>query len=110
MRRSGRPVVTVAELGIVATRLRNSPILPVGLDPSRQPVREDAEMAACAYCERPLNCDACRAEYQPVSEDEYRALSQPEEPILCRDCGSILVCHWCKEPYSGESDDELAGE
>ena len=35
-------------------------------------------MVECAYCEKPLICDNCRAEYVPPTEDHYLALSQPD--------------------------------
>ena len=60
----------------------------------------------CVYCEKPLECDACREPYSPKGTDEYQALSRPEIPVTCPGCGSVLVCHWCKTPYDGEGDDE----
>jgi DNA-directed RNA polymerase subunit RPC12/RpoP len=62
----------------------------------------------CAACERPLTCDACQAEYQPPTEADYHALSQVEEPIICPACGSVLVCHWCKEPYDGLEGEDVS--
>jgi hypothetical protein len=56
----------------------------------------------CAYCDKPLECDACGELYNPPGLAEYHALSRPEVPILCPGCASILVCHWCKTPYDGE--------
>jgi hypothetical protein len=58
-------------------------------------------MVPCAYCERPLICDHCRAEYVPPSQAHYLALSQPETLLTCVQCGDVLVCHWCKTPYEG---------
>ncbi|WP_422931323.1 hypothetical protein [Singulisphaera sp. PoT] len=58
-------------------------------------------MVDCAYCERPLICEACGASYVPPSEAHYQALSRPEVPIHCHACEAILVCHWCKTPYDG---------
>ncbi len=58
-------------------------------------------MVELAYCEKPLICDDCRAEYVPPSPDHYLALSQPEIPLTCPQCGAVLVCHWCKTPYDG---------
>jgi hypothetical protein len=58
----------------------------------------------CVYCDRPLECDACREAYSPRDPAEYQALSRPEVPIACHECGAVLVCHWCKAPYNGEGD------
>jgi hypothetical protein len=66
-------------------------------------------MVACAYCEHPLTCDACQAEYRPPSPRHYEALSRPEEIIVCPECEQVLVCRWCKTPYDGEGDED-AGE
>jgi hypothetical protein len=63
-------------------------------------------MVACAYCERPLICDGCQAEYTPPSPELYEALSEAEEVILCPVCEQVLVCHWCKTPYDGGADEE----
>lgn len=59
-------------------------------------------MTLCAYCERPLICDGCGAEYVPPTRDHYESLSRPEVPVTCTGCGSVIVCHWCKTPYSGD--------
>jgi len=56
----------------------------------------------CVYCDKPLICEACGEAYNPPGLAEYQALSRPEVPVVCPDCGSILVCHWCKTPYDGE--------
>ena len=56
----------------------------------------------CAYCERPLICDACQASHRPTDPDDYRALSSREEAVTCSECGQVLVCHWCKTPYDGQ--------
>ena len=66
-------------------------------------------MVDCAYCERPLICEACQAPFQPPSVEEYRALSEREETLLCPECGEVLVCRWCKTPYDAAGDDEPAG-
>ena len=66
-------------------------------------------MIDCAYCERPLTCDGCGADYLPGGPEAYAALSRGEQPIGCPSCGRILVCRWCKTPYDGRSADE-AGE
>lgn len=60
----------------------------------------------CAYCERPLECDACRTLYLPPSQAHYDAISRPEVPLTCPECGATLVCHWCKTPYDGMSGEE----
>ncbi len=60
-------------------------------------------MVDCAFCEKPLTCESCGATYQPPDLDAYQALSYPEQPITCSSCGELLVCHWCKTPYSGEA-------
>jgi hypothetical protein len=62
-------------------------------------------MIACAYCEKPLICDDCGAEYLPPSQDHYLALSQPDVLLTCTNCGDVLVCHWCKTPYDGTPED-----
>jgi hypothetical protein len=61
-------------------------------------------MVPCAYCERPLICDGCRAEYRPPDQEQYDALSRPEVPVACPECEALLVCHWCKTPYDGSGD------
>ena len=63
-------------------------------------------MPDCAYCEHILTCDACGADYQPASLDEYQGLSAADQPIACPSCGATLVCHWCKTPYDGKGPDE----
>ena len=63
-------------------------------------------MFACAYCERPLTCDLCRAEYVPPSAEHFAALSRAEDVILCPACEAVLVCRWCKTPYDGTGRDE----
>jgi hypothetical protein len=62
-------------------------------------------MVPCAYCEQPLICDQCRAEYAPPSEDAYQALSQADVLLECTACSAVLVCHWCKTPYDGSVED-----
>jgi hypothetical protein len=67
-------------------------------------------MISCAYCEKPLQCDACQAEYVPPSEEHYRALSDPDIPLSCPSCGETLVCHGCKTSYDGVPEEgEAAG-
>lgn len=58
-------------------------------------------MLDCAYCERPLICDACGAEFVPSDAGTYQALSQPDYVVCCSSCGELLVCKWCKTPYDG---------
>lgn len=58
-------------------------------------------MVPCAYCERPLTCESCRAEYVPPTPEHYEALSRPEVVLSCPACGATLVCHWCKSAYDG---------
>ena len=36
-------------------------------------------MVACAYCEQPLICDGCQADYRPPSQEHYEALSRRED-------------------------------
>jgi hypothetical protein len=60
----------------------------------------------CAYCERPLICEACQVAYQPPSAEDYVALSADEATVACPACGEVLVCHWCKAVYDGSSADE----
>jgi DNA-directed RNA polymerase subunit RPC12/RpoP len=55
----------------------------------------------CAYCERPLICEACGAEYRPPTPEHYQALSQVDTPVACPECEAILVCRWCKASYDG---------
>jgi RNase P subunit RPR2 len=55
-------------------------------------------MIDCAYCERPLICESCRTPYTPPSQQDYEALSQPDVALGCPECGTVLVCHWCKTP------------
>jgi hypothetical protein len=58
-------------------------------------------MTACAYCERPLICEACGTEYLPPSQEHYEALSQRDRALDCPACGKVLICHWCKTAYDG---------
>jgi hypothetical protein len=62
----------------------------------------------CAFCERPLICDACQAAYEPPTAEDYVALSAKEETVTCPACGEVLVCHWCKVAYEGASAEESA--
>lgn len=62
-------------------------------------------MIHCAYCERPLVCDACQVPYLPPTSEHYQALSRPEVRIFCARCHSVLVCHWCRTPYDGGNED-----
>ncbi|HEV3163071.1 MAG TPA: hypothetical protein VGZ22_03440 [Isosphaeraceae bacterium] len=60
----------------------------------------------CAYCERPLICDACQSAYEPPTADDYTALASGDV-VACPECGEVLVCHWCKVPYDGQTQDEV---
>jgi hypothetical protein len=62
-------------------------------------------MVACAYCEQPLICDHCGAEYTPPTQEHYEALSHREDAVLCPNCEQVLVCHWCKTPYDGAAEE-----
>lgn len=61
----------------------------------------------CVYCENPLLCETCDTEFEPVTQEQYEALTRREVPVFCAVCEQILVCRWCKFPYDGES---TAGE
>ncbi len=63
-------------------------------------------MIECAYCERPLICETCGTPYTPPTHEHYEALSQPNVALDCPECGSVLVCHWCKSAYDGADADE----
>ena len=67
-------------------------------------------MVACAYCEQPLICDQCRAEYAPPTQEQYEGLSHREDAVICPHCEQVLVCHWCKAPYDGAAEDEQGEE
>ncbi len=66
-------------------------------------------MIACSYCDRPLLCAECQAEYVPPSQAHYEALSRPEVRLECPACEAVLVCHWCKAAYDGLADQDDAG-
>jgi hypothetical protein len=66
-------------------------------------------MVACAYCDRPLICNECQAEYRPPSPEAYESLSCPEATLVCPECEAVIVCHWCKTPYDGTTQDEATG-
>jgi hypothetical protein len=67
-------------------------------------------MVVCAYCEHPLTCDTCQAEYLPPTQEHYEALSRREAIICCPECNQVLTCHWCKTPYDGAGDEEASEE
>jgi hypothetical protein len=70
-------------------------------------------MVACAYCEQPLICDGCQAEYVAHTQEQYEALSRREDAVTCPECEQVLVCHWCKTPYDVETEEDTetdAGE
>ena len=60
----------------------------------------------CAYCERPLICESCQAEFRPLDPDAYQDLSTRSAAVACPACGAVLVCHWCKTPYDGSGSEE----
>ena len=67
-------------------------------------------MVTCAYCERPLICEACGMNYIPPSQEHYEALSRSDVSLDCPECEALLVCHWCKTPYgTAMEDDEFEG-
>ncbi len=55
----------------------------------------------CAYCDKPLICEACNTEVIPADESFYEALNDVDKPVFCLECEALLVCHWCKTPYDG---------
>lgn len=55
----------------------------------------------CTYCERPLLCEACGAEYEPPDLRAYEDLSRPDVALFCPGCEAPLICHWCRTPYDG---------
>jgi hypothetical protein len=63
-------------------------------------------MIDCTFCERPLICDRCQAQYAPATLAEYKALSRSELSVKCSSCKSVLICRWCKTPYDGFVDGE----
>ncbi len=67
-------------------------------------------MVPCAYCEKPLLCEVCGAEFVPPTDEHYRALSESGRTLECPGCGEILVCHWCKTPYSAPDEEEVGGD
>jgi RNase P subunit RPR2 len=64
-------------------------------------------MIDCAYCERPLICESCRTPYMPPTQEQYEALSHPDVAVGCPECGTVLVCHWCKASYDGLEEKNL---
>jgi hypothetical protein len=77
-----------------------------GFDPAV--VIEEGIVIACAYCERPLICDACQVPYLPPTPEHYEALTHSDVAIGCPECGAVLVCHWCKTPYDGVNEHDQA--
>jgi len=65
----------------------------------------------CAFCENPLICEACGAEFVATTPELYDAISRCDETVPCPACEALLVCHWCKTPYGadpqGDHDKEL---
>ncbi|GIW86635.1 MAG: hypothetical protein KatS3mg108_0959 [Isosphaeraceae bacterium] len=66
----------------------------------------------CAYCERPLMCAQCGAEYVPPTPEAYAAVQACDVAVACPTCEEILVCRWCGSVYDGtcEPGDEPTGE
>jgi hypothetical protein len=60
----------------------------------------------CAYCERPLMCARCEAEYVPPTAEAYAAVQACDLPVVCPECEEILVCRWCGTAYDGQSEAE----
>ena len=60
----------------------------------------------CVYCEHPLDCIHCRTNFSPKGQGEYLALSRPEIPLYCHECGQVLICYWCQMPYDGKGDED----
>jgi hypothetical protein len=67
------------------------------------------EITSCAYCEHPLICETCRTPYRPPTKEHYEALSHPDVALQCPECGTVLVCHWCKASYDGLEEKNLEG-
>ena len=63
----------------------------------------------CSYCDRPLNCEGCGLEFEPLDQAQYEALSRPEVPLICPGCDAVLVCRWCRVPYDGQVEESDAG-
>jgi hypothetical protein len=81
-----------------------------GSNPGASIAKGGSFMEKCAYCNRPLICESCEAEYQPTSQEAYERLMEAEEAVVCPECEEILVCHWCKTPYDGSVQDEPPAE
>lgn len=64
----------------------------------------------CAYCERPLICESCNAEFVFADEARYEAFNSAEEPVFCPECEDVLVCHWCKARYEGPQGRDSQGQ
>jgi len=61
----------------------------------------------CCYCDRLLICDSCHQEFRPASADEFRNLYQPESPVFCPACETVLCCRDCGAIYSGSDEEYL---
>lgn len=59
----------------------------------------------CAFCDSPLVCDRCGAEYEPNTPEEYEAIQSREQLVFCRHCEQPLACVWCKTAYEPVADD-----
>jgi len=64
----------------------------------------------CIYCDRPLACSGCGADYRPPTLEHYLALSRPEVALTCPDCERVLACRWCQTPYDGRGGEDDDGE
>ncbi len=64
-------------------------------------------MIDCAYCEHPLICETCGTPYVPPTREHYESLSQRDAAVGCPECGTVLVCHWCKASYDGLDENDL---
>ena len=63
-------------------------------------------MIDCAYCERPLICDACRTPYKPPTRKNTRHSRSPRSALPAPSAATVLVCHWCKTPYEGLTEEK----
>jgi hypothetical protein len=60
----------------------------------------------CCFCDEPLRCKACGADYEPPSARAHEALYEPETAILCPACRRLLVCRSCRFAYGEPTDDD----
>jgi hypothetical protein len=59
----------------------------------------------CSFCERPLVCKACGADFEPPDARAHRAVYQADTVVPCATCERTLVCKWCSFVY-GDPDEE----